>query len=163
MSSRKLLALAALLAAHATLAAAFLLVGSPIGAALAVLCAASWGAVLAFRWPGGPTGCLVLALLLTVIAAAAGAPSSLGALASALVLAAWDLTLLERDLAGTCRPLGVRRLERAHLLALAGGLAPGVALALFLGRAQLRMPFPAVLALGVLALLGLKRAVPRGG
>jgi len=162
MGTSRFVALLAVGSCQAVLAAAFVGVGRPGGAAAALAVALAGLAVLASRLRGGPTSWLLASLLLAVLSVLAGAPLWLAALATALALAAWSLCLLGRDL----HPGGgggEGRLLRNRLGALATGILPGLGLALLAGRAELEIPFFVMLGLGAAALLALYAAVRSWG
>jgi hypothetical protein len=156
-SAPALPAAAAVAASQAVVAAAYAAAHRPLGAAAAVACAVAW-LLLTARARRAVFAMLFVALGLAAGAALAGAPSWLCAAAAGACVAAWDLSLLAADAPRAADPDQERRVMRAHLGALAAGLAPGIVLAGLLGGARITLPFGAVLALGVAALAALDRA-----
>lgn len=100
----------------------------------------------------------VLGLGLAVLAVVAAAPTWLCAVAAGGAVAIGDLAALAAEATPDADRAQEARVLRAHLGALAAGLAPGIALAALLGRAHFALPFGAVLALGLGAVVALDRA-----
>lgn len=159
MSLPRVLALVASLGAAACLAAGLAAAGRP-WAALAVLPLALSGAVAPFlRGAWLPTLCLVAGTAAAAGGLACGAPPVLALLGAAGALASWDLALLAQAAAPPARGAAPPPSPARHLLALALGLAPGLALACLGRLVRLELPFVAMLALAAVAVVGLERVV----
>ncbi len=156
---RAIAAALAILASQGLIAAGFGAAGRLDGTIGAAACALGWLAVLAWSLPAA-AACLTASLGLGVLAALAGAPGWLPATAAGASVAAWDLTVLAAEARGADDG-GERRIVTARLAALAAGILPGLALAGLLGRVRLALPFAAMLALAIGALVALHRAARR--
>ncbi len=153
MATRKLLRLACPIACAVCLAAGFASAGLWLGLPLAALVWAAWH--FAVKW--SPT----LMLIISVAVAAAGlvfGASALGILPGAtLALACWDLAHWDSFL-GKDLPAEVEsRLERKHYAFLALALAPALLVAAAGQFLRLQIPFGVLVAVALLALLGLDR------
>ena len=135
------------------LAAGYALAGQWAGLALAGLMLLAW--LFAAAWPP--------ALLLAASVAASaggvwvGASPFLMIPAATLALAAWDLVRWDGFLAGDV-PAEVRaRLERRHYACLALAIGPALLAAMAGSGLRFELPFGALVAVVLLALLGLDR------
>lgn len=142
-----------------TLAISFLSSRAPALGTLPVLLGLLWIAAAGQRWEwiAGPMwiGCVGLAALATFVGAHPIGPP-VGALAA---LAAWDLDGLHRRLRSATRTYGESRIVERHSRRLAGVLGLSLALSLVTLVARVRLDLGWAMALGLLAALGLSRAV----
>lgn len=142
-----------------TLAISFLSSRAPPLGTLPVLLGLLWIAAVGRRWEwiASPMwiGCVGLAALATFVGAHPIGPP-VGALAA---LAAWDLDGLHRRLRSATRIHGESRIVERHIRRLAGVLGLSLALSLVALVARVRLDLGWAIALGLLAALGLSRAV----
>jgi hypothetical protein len=162
LAPRGLAAALAILASQGLTLAAFARAGRADGMAAAGGSAVLWMGVLAMALPAA-AACLTVSLALAVLSVLSGGPGGLAVGAAGASLAAWDLTRLSSGGAPAADAAGERRLVRSRLLALAGGILPGLVLAGLLGGVRMALPFPVMLGLAVAALLALDRAARRWG
>ena len=153
MATRKLLKLACPIACAICLAAGYASAGQWLGVPLAALVWAAWH--FGAKWP--PT------LLLTgsVTVAAAGLVAGASALwmlpGATLALAGWDLAHWDSFL-GDDMPAEVEsRLERKHYASVALALVPALLVAAAGQFIRLQIPFGVLVAVALVALLGLDR------
>jgi len=157
MPPRKVLGLVCLILTVLCLAIGHALAGRWIGFAAAWIVLFVW--LAQYKWPSTEllTTALVLSIGLASIGLLAGALPILMLLAAAFSLANWDLTALDRDLAGDPSGQVVTPLEKKHFRNL--GLALGLALpAILLGRfVRFCLPFIVMILLAALAVFSLVR------
>ncbi len=153
MATRKLLKLACPIACAVFLAAGFASAGLWLGVPLAALVWAAWH--FGAKWP--PT----LMLVPSVVVAAAGLVFGASALwmlpGATLALASWDLAHWDSFLAGGLPAEVESRLERKHYACLALALVPALLVAAAGQFLRLQIPFGVLVAVALLALLGLDR------
>ncbi len=153
MAMRKLLKLASPIACAVCLAAGYASAGLWLGVPLAALVWAAWH--FGAKWP--PTLMLIGSVTVAAAGLVAGA-SALWMLPSAtLALAAWDLTHWDSFLGGDMPAEVESRLERKHYASLALGLAPALLVAAAGQFFRIQISFGVLVAVALLALVGLDR------
>ena len=137
----------------------FLFSRVPAFAVLPAVLGLLWIAAARWRWEWVPSlmwiGCVGLAVLATFVGAHPIGPL-IGALAA---LAAWDLDGLHRQLRSVTRIYGESRIVEQHIRRLAGIVGLSLALSLVALVARVRLDLGWAIVLGLLAALGLSRAV----
>ena len=139
----------------AILAAACVIRGRWLFAAVPVACAGPWLLCLLPRRAGISGPCFAAVLCAGCAGMLLGLSAPLMLAASLFALAAWDL----EELARRCRDVAdaalARRLQKAHLLRLFAVLGVAAAMACGALFLRIRMAFPVVLAIGVVLTVSL--------
>ena len=157
MSVRKILGFVCPLLSGICLGTGFAKTGPWIAAAVIVLSAAAWW--LAVKWPDGfpPAWALVFNAGLASAGLLTGGAPLWMLLGAALALAAWDMVLWNRALAGDPASASLTLMERKHYQSLAAALGLGLA-AVLAGRwVHFQVPFGWMVVLVSLALFSLER------
>jgi hypothetical protein len=141
------------------LAAGFAIVDLYIPAMVALVAAAAWLLLIRARSRPAASPGLVVALLAAAISALLGAPMLLPLLAVVLALSAWDLADFSERVDSASVVTNAPRLEREHLLRLLWVDALGLGLAGVALLARINLSFAAVLALGLVAAVGISQVV----
>jgi hypothetical protein len=152
MLARKLLRLLCPTAGAICLAAGYTLAGQGIVVVLVALVWAAW--VFAAGWPAGVL--LAASVGLVVGGVWVGAAPALMLSAATLALASWDLRRWDSFVAGAT-PAVEARLARGHYACLALALGPAWLVALVGHLIQVQIPFAALVAVALLALVALDR------
>ncbi len=153
MEMRKLLKLACPIACAVCLAAGYASAGQWLGVPLAALVWAAWH--FGAKWP--PTLMLIASVVVAAGGLVAGASAQWMVLSTTLALASWDLAHWDSFLVGDMPAEVERRLEQKHYACLALALVPALLVAVAGPSLRLEIPFGILVAVALLALLGLDR------
>jgi len=153
MAMRKLLKLACPIASAVCLAAGYASAGLWLGVLLAALVWAAWH--FGAKWP--PTLMLIGSVAVAAVGVGAGASALWMLPGATLALAGWDLAHWDSFL-GDDMPAEVEsRLERKHYASVALALVPALLVAAAGQFIRLQIPFGVLVAVALVALLGLDR------
>jgi hypothetical protein len=153
MALRKLLKLACPIACAVCLAAGYASAGQWVGLALAALVWGAWH--FGAQWP--PTLMLIASVTLAAAGLVVGASALWMLPGAALALASWDLAHWDSFLADDLPAEVESRLERKHYTCLALALVPALLAAAAGQFIRFQIPFGVLVAVALLALLGLDR------
>jgi len=153
MALRRLLKLACPTACAVCLAAGYSLARQWLGLGLVVLVWLAW--LFAANEP--PSIKLIASVGLAAAGLSAGASPLWMLPGAALALASWDLAHWEKSLGGGLPAEAERRLERKHYACLALAVGPALLAAVAGQFIRFQIPFGVLVAVALLALLGLDR------